>query len=313
MGTGLAAYFATEELEVIRGYYYSERLERFDTHGPPDTIEPDEELQYVGRIAVLISPACASACENVAWVFSQLPQATVLGHYPSNGIMGEVGRGQYELPDELSFQIPTGMDHDMKGNIIVEGVGVQPDVLVPITEETLFGEDDALLEQAIALLLRPTVAGVDPSGPPIVMSPAETHVAVQQQIPVLEQFAPEEYDNLSRAGEVYTYTTSLGSSKEVLWLYSWCAASEEIADSNLRTMDINFNVDGQSVPRSDFLALQGEFNGQYCHYHLAGLSNWPRGEHRLRTEVTFNHEIDDGFQVYAAGTHVFEYHVYVDE
>jgi hypothetical protein len=182
-----------------------------------------------------------------------------------------------------------------------------------VTEQTLFGEGDALLEEAITLLLRPEVAGVQPSGPPIMMSPAETRAALEQRIPVLEQFALEEYDNLSRAGEVYTYTMSLGSSKEVLWLHSWCAASEAIANNNLGTMEINFSMGGQLVPRSDFLALQGEFNGQYCYYHLAGISDWPHGEHRLRTEVTFNHEIDSGFQVYAAGSHVFEYHVYVDE
>ena len=313
MGTGLAAYFTTEELEVMRGYYYSERLERFDTHGPPDRIEPDEELQYSKRIVILISPACASACENVAWVFSQLPQVTVLGHYPSNGIMGEVGRGQYELPGELSFQIPTGMDHDMQGKIIVEGVGVQPDVVVPVTELTVFGEGDALLEEAVALLLRPAVAGVQPSGPPSMMSPAETRTALQQHIPVLEQLAPEEYDNLSRAGEVYTYTVSLGGSKEVLWLHSSCAASEALSGSILDAMELNFSMDGQPVPRNNFVALQGEFNGQYCHYRLAGLRDWPRGEHLLFTEVTFRHQIDDGFQLYAAGTHMFEYRVYVDE
>ena len=313
MGTGLAAYFTTEEMEVMRGYYYSERLERFDTHGPPDTIEPDDELHYSGRTAVLISPACASACENVAWVFSQLPQVTVLGHYPSNGIMGEVGRGQYELPGDLSFQIPTGMDHDMQGNIIVEGIGVLPDVLAAVTEETVFGEGDALLEQAVALLLRPAAAGVQPSGPPTVMSPAETRAAVQQQIPVLEQFAPEEYDNPGRGGEVYTYTVSLGDSKEVLWLHSWCAAGEALAGSNLEAMELYFNVNRQPISASQFLELQGEGNGQYCHYRLVGLSDWPRGEHLLRTEVTFVQEIDDGFQLYPAGTHVFEYRVYVDE
>ena len=41
--------------------------------------------------------------------------------------------------------------------------------------------------------------------------------------------------------------------------------------------------------------------------------DWPRGEHILLTEVTFRHQIDDGFQLYAAGTHVSEYRVYEDE
>ena len=312
MGTGLAAYFTTEELDVMRGYYYSESLKTFDTHGPPDSIEPNEELHYNGRIVVLISAACASACENVAWVFSQLPQVTVLGHYPSNGIMGEVGRGQYKLPGNLSFQIPTGMDQDMNGNIIVEGIGVKPDVLVPVTEETLFDGGDALLEQAVELLLRPTVAGVRPSGPPNVMSSAETRAAVQQQIPVLEQFAPEEYENLSRAGEIYNYTISLDSSQDILWPHRWCAATKSIAGSNLEAMALNFSMNGLPVQSNDLLSLQGKFNEEYCHYHIVGLNDWPRGEHQLSIEITFYDKINNGFQLYPAGTHVFEYRVYVD-
>ena len=152
MGTDLARYFTEEQLEVSRGYYYSEKLGTFDTHGPPDTIEPDPDLQYNGPVAVLVGPACASACENVAWVFSQLPQVRVIGQHPSNGIMGEVGRGQYDLPGGLSFQIPTGMELDMDGNIIVEGSGVVPDVLVPINEETVFGGGDPVLSLSVELL-----------------------------------------------------------------------------------------------------------------------------------------------------------------
>lgn len=154
MGTELASYFTEERIEVSRGYYYSEKLGHFDTHGPPDTIEPNRDLQYNGPVVVMVGPACASACEHVAWVFDQLPQVLVVGQYPTNGIMGEVGRGQYELPGELSFQIPTGMELDMEGKIVVEGVGVVPDVDVPINENTVFGGGDPVLDFAIEVLNR---------------------------------------------------------------------------------------------------------------------------------------------------------------
>ena len=91
-------------------------------------------------------------------MFSQLPQVTVLGQYPSNGIMGEVGRGQYTLPGDLSFQIPTGMDQDMKNNIIVEGTGVVPDQLIPITEANVLENRDVILQEAIDFLRKPLVA-----------------------------------------------------------------------------------------------------------------------------------------------------------
>ena len=152
MGTDLASYFTEESVEISRGYYFSEALGRFDTHGPPDKIEPNTDIHYNGPVAVLIGPACASACEHVAWVFDQLPQVRVVGQYPSNGIMGEVGRGQYELPGGLSFQIPTGMELDMDGNIIVEGSGVVPDVKVPVSEDTVFGEGDPVLDFSVEVL-----------------------------------------------------------------------------------------------------------------------------------------------------------------
>jgi hypothetical protein len=71
-------------------------------------------------------------------------------------------------------------------------------------------------------------------------------------------------------------------------------------------------MNGLPVRSSDLLSLQSKFNEQYCHYHLVGLSDWPRGEHQLRIEVDFYDKINNGFQLYPAGTHVFEYRVYVD-
>ena len=53
---------------------------------------------------------------------------------------------------EITSYLGETLDSNMQGNIIVEGVGVQPDVVVPVTEETIFGEGDALLEQAVSLL-----------------------------------------------------------------------------------------------------------------------------------------------------------------
>ncbi|OQY28550.1 MAG: hypothetical protein B6I38_09100, partial [Anaerolineaceae bacterium 4572_5.1] len=108
-GSFFASYFVEERLELSRSYYYSNTSGEFETYGPADYTEPDNDIHYDGQLAVLVSPACMSACEDVSWVLSQLPQTRVFGYYPSDGIYGEVARGQYELPGGYSFQAPTGM------------------------------------------------------------------------------------------------------------------------------------------------------------------------------------------------------------
>lgn len=147
LGTFFAGYFTDETIDVRRSYYYSDTSGEFETYGPPSRIEPDPDLRYDGDIIVLVSPACASACEDVAFTLALLPQTQVVGFYPTNGIFGEVGRGQYDLPAGYSLQIPTGRPVGMDGEIIIEDTGVVPDITVPVTEESVFYEgDDYLLD-----------------------------------------------------------------------------------------------------------------------------------------------------------------------
>ena len=313
MGTSLASFFTPNEIEVMRGYYYSDKIKHFDTYGPPDTIEPDNNLLYEGRVAILVGPACASACENVAWVFSQLPQVTVLGHYPSNGIMGEVGRGQYKLPGDLSFQIPTGMDQDMENNIIVEGTGVVPDKLIPITETNIFENRDIVLEEAINLLRLPLVAGIIPLESPRLLAPSLTLSAAQSNTPILEELADESPNyEMPEPGQKRVYSIPMDSSMESIWWYSWCATSKNIAYENWDNITVNFYLNNDLISNNDFYQTNGQTNQEYCFYQLAGLTDWPRGEHVLHTKVSFDREINDGNTVYPIGLREFEYHVYVN-
>jgi C-terminal processing protease CtpA/Prc len=152
IGSFLAGYFTDQPRDLSLDYYYSDETGQLENFRPPDSIVPND-WSYDGDIAVLVSHACASACEDVAWVFSQLPQTTVYGFYSTMGIYGEVGRGQYNLPGGYFFQIPTGLTTDMDGNIIIEGPGVVPDVRVPLDEDTAHRQyvdgEDVLLDAAV--------------------------------------------------------------------------------------------------------------------------------------------------------------------
>ncbi|MFH1634963.1 MAG: S41 family peptidase [Chloroflexota bacterium] len=152
LANDFAGYFFDEEVTLSRSSYYNELLGEFEYKDYPARIMPGP-VYFDGPIAVLVSPYCVSACEGFANALAQRDNVVVLGHFPSAGAYGEVGRGQYDLPADLSMQFPTGRSETPEGGLLIEGVGVVPDIVVPIIEESALGQVDAVLEAAIEVLL----------------------------------------------------------------------------------------------------------------------------------------------------------------
>ncbi len=70
------------------------------------------------------------------------------------GFAGEVSDGEYTLPGGLTVQIPTGRPvHPETGDTVIEGVGVIPDIFVPLTVESIVSPQDEVLQAAEAALL----------------------------------------------------------------------------------------------------------------------------------------------------------------
>ncbi len=147
-----AGYFFDETIELSRRSYYNELTGEFEEFGVPSRIQP-APFQYDGAIAVMVGPNCASACEGFANALTRNNRAVIVGHAPTAGMYGEVGRGQYELPGEYSLQFPTGRPETPQGELLIEGTGVIPDILVPVTEESVFSIEDTVLNAAIDALL----------------------------------------------------------------------------------------------------------------------------------------------------------------
>jgi len=152
LAADFAGYFFDQEIPLYDGYYYSEESGTFESDKRPSIINPAPIL-YKGPIAVLVSPYCVSACEGFAYALTQQDRSIIVGHYPTAGAFGEVGRGQYTLPDNLSMQFPTGRPLTPDGTLLIEGVGVVPDITVPVTEESALGKTDAVLQAAVEALL----------------------------------------------------------------------------------------------------------------------------------------------------------------
>jgi len=145
-------YFYDEEIELYESSYYSNKTGKFENSGRPSKIVPGP-LLYDGEIAVLVSPDCVSACEGFSYALQSTGRAIVVGSYPTAGAFGDVGRGQYSLPGDIKMQYPTGRPENNAGQLVIEGVGVIPDLVVPVTVESVLGKSDTILDTATKALL----------------------------------------------------------------------------------------------------------------------------------------------------------------
>lgn len=152
LARAFAGYFYDEEILMGQRAYYNDLLGEFEVKDPLEKVKPGPEY-FDGPIAILVSPYCISACEGFSHSLTLRDDTIIIGHYPSSGAYGEVGRGQYDLPGELSMQFPTGRSETPDGELLLEGTGVVPDITVPVTEADALGQKDTVLEAAIEALL----------------------------------------------------------------------------------------------------------------------------------------------------------------
>ena len=312
----MAAYFFEEEIVVGNTARYSRDTGEFYMDPGDETrmIPPRPALQYTGPVAVLVGPACASACEFFSYDMTINDRAMIVGQYPTDGAGGSVE--QFLMPEGIFTQLTIGRAVDAEGNIHLEGQGVVPTVQVPVTFETLQRQangEDVILKAAEQALSTPQSAGVAPSGPPTIASPAEAEEALStsQQ---LEQKAREQYESsdFTKAGTL-TYTINLNESETLVWLYAWCAATQETLNQNFENIELKFTLDGEEVPLSAMATRDLPNSGQQCRIYYTALSDWPTGEHHLSTTATFTGPVNDGTASYEGGDYVLDYTVYVNQ
>ena len=153
----MAAYFFDVETVVGKTARYDKSTGKFylDPGDEAIMIPPPEDLRYTGRVAVLVGPACASACEFFSYDMTIDNRAAVVGQYPSEGAGGSVEA--FFMPEGIYCQLTIGRAMDADGNIHLEGKGVVPGVKVPVTAETLKREangEDLVLQAAVDALSR---------------------------------------------------------------------------------------------------------------------------------------------------------------
>jgi C-terminal processing protease CtpA/Prc len=154
----MAAYFFDKEIVVGNTARYDKASGAFfmDPGDQAIMIPPPGTLQYRGRVAVLVGPACASACEFFSYDMTVNGRAKIVGEYPSEGAGGSIDA--FFMPEGIYCQLTVGRAVDAQGHIHLEGTGVVPTVKVPVTLDTLQKEangEDVELAAAEAALANP--------------------------------------------------------------------------------------------------------------------------------------------------------------
>jgi hypothetical protein len=317
---GLAGFLYNKDIVLGQLEYYSNESQKFVPEGQPDKITPDVEQYHFDKMALLVSPACTSACELEAYGFSKVPGMLVVGQYPTGGVEAEVSRGQFVMPAGINMQFPFGREVLPDGSLFLEGQGVKPTLKVPVDEKTELSNDDVVLNAAVDAELgkasagAPTATATPPAAaaPPKIASKDEAALALSSRTPFLDDKAQEKYSVTPKPG-TYPYTVSLSSSDQVIWDYLWCATTTDVLATDLKSINLKFTLDGNDVPVTDFSISDGTSGGQQCHIVYTALSAWPVGSHHVTTTATFTSKINNGTNDYDPGDYVLDYTVNVQQ
>ena len=104
-----------------------------------------------------------------------------------------------------------------------------------------------------------------------------------------------------------SFAVDVDPASTFIWPYYWCAADEETLADNLRSITVDFMIDGVEVPATDLLEykmLSAEWD---CQFWATTLSGWESGsEPSLVIRYNFSQDVFDGVSRYPAGDYTFE-------
>ena len=144
----LAAYFFQEEHILGYSESWNDKAGEFRLSQRPERFcLPPEDKRFEGEVAIIVAPGCFSACEFFAYDMTIADRAAIVGNYPTGGLGGAVD--DFLMPDDIEIRFTVTRQLDPDKNIHVEAQGVQPNVLVPVTYDSLFDSGDILLEAAV--------------------------------------------------------------------------------------------------------------------------------------------------------------------
>ncbi len=110
-------------------------------------LEPGGPFQFTGSVVVLINGASVSATEIFMQCMQALPHVTIVGESTEGAFSDNLGK---MLPNGWRLSLSNEVYYNYRG-VVLEGIGVVPDIEVPLTVEDLEANRDLALEKALAL------------------------------------------------------------------------------------------------------------------------------------------------------------------
>lgn len=160
-------------------------------------------------------------------------------------------------------------------------------------------------------------AWVKPAQSPSLGSAEEARSAADAGVNTLEAFSFVSPDTpeINQPNDVYVYEIQLSESTPLLWNYSWCTTTQAILEENFSHIRLEFLINGSTVSTGSIVVTEYErsSDGGKCRENTALIVDWPAGTHQLESRITFTQAIDDGWDVYPAGTHIYKYIVTVNQ
>ena len=207
------------------------------------------------------------------------------------------------------------------GNVTVNRKSGTYSVRVPLAVEQVSSRD-------VGCEARPPTPNAPPTPTPVLADPV--HVPdLMKDAKLLDQLAIEKYgfEDLNQVGNTSTYTVNLDNQQNVVWGYGWCAKNETILRENLRTVSLQFAINGVRMSEQEFYVLErtipvsllkrpppqnlwvrllrfaeGWFSPTYvCNYLLAVLYAWPKGTTILESKAILDAPINDGYAAFPRG------------
>jgi hypothetical protein len=145
-GKAVVARFA-DTIRLIRQVRYRNGPAH-DDFGPPqdDFIEPDGTQSFDGPVAVLTNRRVFSSAETMVLALDVLPNVVRIGDFTGGGSANPM---RFVLPNGWSYMVSRWIVNRPDGTTF-EGIGIEPDIRIDITEEDAASLRDTIMEEAIS-------------------------------------------------------------------------------------------------------------------------------------------------------------------
>ena len=158
-------------------------------------------------------------------------------------------------------------------------------------------------------------AWVKPSQSPSLGSAEEAKTAFEAGVFYLEfwSYIVPDMPAIQQPGDVYIFEIRLVEPEPLIWAYGWCTTTQKILEQNFEHIQLEFTLNGTVIPTENFAVIDdNRQDGSPCREYVALIQEWPEGQHQFESHITFTQDIDDGWDVYPAGTYTLKHIVTVE-